>query len=197
MLDQEFIARHTTGYDEFAAHVRTLTWEHVLAATGLSRSEIEELARRAMNSERIIVCWAMGLTQHRHGVPTIREIVSILLLRGSIGKPGAGVCPVRGHSNVQGDRTMGIWEQMPDSFLDRLGAEFGFDPPRAHGVDSVAGVRAMRDGRAKVFVGVAGNFVRAMSDSLVTEAALRSLLDDGADLHQGSTAPTPWSARPR
>lgn len=174
VLDRAFIAEHTTGYDAFEAHTRTLTWEHVLAATGLSRSEIEELARRVMASERIIVCWAMGLTQHRHGVPTIREIASFLMLRGSIGKPGAGVCPVRGHSNVQGDRTMGIWERMPDAFLDRLGAEFGFDPPREHGVDSVAGVRAMRDGRAKVFVGVAGNFVRAMSDSLVTEAAMRS-----------------------
>lgn len=174
VLDREFIDTHTTGYDAFAAHARTLTWEHVLAATGLSRSEIEELARRAMNSERIIVCWAMGLTQHRHGVPTIREIASFLMLRGSIGKPGAGVCPVRGHSNVQGDRTMGIWERPTDAFLDALGAEFGFDPPREHGLDSVDGVRAMRDGRARVFVGVGGNFVRAMSDSLVTEAALRT-----------------------
>ncbi len=173
VLDREFIAAHTTGYDEFAAHARTLTWEHVLAATGLSRSEIEELARRAMESERIIVCWAMGLTQHRHGVPTIREIASFLMLRGSIGKPGAGVCPVRGHSNVQGDRTMGIWERPTEAFLDALAHEFGFEPPREHGLDSVEGVRAMRDGRARVFVGVGGNFVRAMSDSLVTEAALR------------------------
>ena len=120
------------------------------------------------------MCWAMGLTQHRHGVSTIRELVSFLLLRGNLGRRGAGVCPVRGHSNVQGDRTMGIWERVPDSFLDALGREFSFEPPRRHGFDSVAGVRAMRDGRARVFVGVAGNFVRAMSDSDVTEAALRS-----------------------
>ncbi len=127
-----------------------------------------------LRSRSVIVCWAMGLTQHRHGVPTIREIVSFLMLRGNLGRPGAGVCPVRGHSNVQGDRTMGIWERVPDRFLDALGREFDFEPPRRHGYDSVEGVRAMRDGRARVFVGVAGNFVRAMSDSDVTEAALRS-----------------------
>ena len=174
VLDREFIAAHTTGYDAFAAHTRAITWEHVLEATGLSRAEIEAMHREVLAAGRIIVCWAMGLTQHRHGVPTIREIVSFLMLRGNLGRPGAGVCPVRGHSNVQGDRTMGIWERVPDSFLDALAAEFGVDPPRAHGYDSVAGVRAMRDGKASVFVGVAGNFVRAMSDSDVTEAALRN-----------------------
>ncbi|WGX95473.1 FdhF/YdeP family oxidoreductase [Nocardioides sp. L-11A] len=174
VLDHEFIAAHTIGYDDFAAHTRTVTWEHVLEATGLTREEIEAVHREVLGARKVIVCWAMGLTQHRHGVPTIREIVSFLMLRGNLGRPGAGVCPVRGHSNVQGDRTMGIWERVPDSFLDALAAEFDFTPPRAHGYDSVAGVRAMRDGRASVFVGVAGNFVRAMSDSDVTEAALRS-----------------------
>ncbi|GAA3663203.1 FdhF/YdeP family oxidoreductase [Nocardioides ginsengisoli] len=174
VVDHEFIAAHTTGYDDFAAHARTISWDYVLDATGLTRAEIEEVRDRVLASRSVIVCWAMGLTQQRHGVPTIREVVSFLLLRGNIGRPGAGVCPVRGHSNVQGDRTMGIWERSPDWFLDALGAEFGFEPPRAHGYDSVDGVRAMRDGRAKVFVGVAGNFVRAMSDSDVTEAALRS-----------------------
>ncbi len=173
VLDREFIETHTTGYDAFAAHTRTLTWEHVLAATGLARTEVEELARLVMASDRIIVCWAMGLTQHRHGVPTIREVASFLMLRGNIGRPGAGVCPVRGHSNVQGDRTMGIWERPPAWFLDALADEFGFEPPREHGLDSVEGVRAMRDGRARVFMALGGNFVRAMSDSLVTEAALR------------------------
>ncbi|WP_377324203.1 FdhF/YdeP family oxidoreductase [Pimelobacter simplex] len=174
VLDHDYIAAHTTGFDAFAAHARTITWEHVLTATGLTRAEIEQVHAQVLASRRIIVCWAMGLTQHKHGVPTIRELVSFLLLRGNLGRPGAGVCPVRGHSNVQGDRTMGIWERVPDRFLDALAAEFDFAPPRAHGYDSVAGVRAMRDGRAKVFVGVAGNFVRAMSDSDVTEAALRS-----------------------
>ncbi|WP_408896554.1 FdhF/YdeP family oxidoreductase [Nocardioides sp. R1-1] len=174
VLDHDFIATHTTGYDDFAAHARTVAWEHVLQATGLTREEIEAAHREVLGAKRIIVCWAMGLTQHRHGVPTIREIASFLMLRGNIGRPGAGVCPVRGHSNVQGDRTMGIWERVPDAFLDALAAEFSFEPPRDHGYDSVAGVRAMRDGKARVFVGVAGNFVRAMSDSAVTEAALRS-----------------------
>ncbi|MCR1784385.1 FdhF/YdeP family oxidoreductase [Nocardioides carbamazepini] len=174
VLDHDFIAAHTIGYDAFAAHTRTVTWEHVLEATGLTAAEIEAVHREVLGARKVIVCWAMGLTQHRHGVPTIREIVSFLMLRGNLGRPGAGVCPVRGHSNVQGDRTMGIWERVPDSFLDALAAEFDFTPPRAHGYDSVAGVRAMRDGRASVFVGVAGNFVRAMSDSDVTEAALRN-----------------------
>ncbi|HWJ09943.1 MAG TPA: FdhF/YdeP family oxidoreductase [Nocardioides sp.] len=174
VLDHDFIAADTIGYDDFAAHVRTVTWDHVLQATGLAREEIEAVHREVLRAGKVIVCWAMGLTQHRHGVPTIREIVNFLLLRGNLGRPGAGVCPVRGHSNVQGDRTMGIWERVPDHFIDALREEFGFEPPREHGYDSVAGVRAMRDGRAKVFVGVAGNFVRAMSDSEVTEAALRS-----------------------
>ncbi|QYJ02507.1 FdhF/YdeP family oxidoreductase [Nocardioides panacisoli] len=173
VLDHDFIAEHTTGFEEFAAQVRDVSWDDVLSATGLTREEIEEAHRAVLGSKRIIVCWAMGLTQHRHGVPTIREIVNFLLLRGDLGRDGAGVCPVRGHSNVQGDRTMGIWERMPDAFLDRLAEEFQFSPPREHGVDSVAAVRALRDDRAKVFVGVAGNFVRAMSDSDVTEDALR------------------------
>ena len=141
----------------------------MLAATGLARAEIEQVHKRVLGSRKIIVCWAMGLTQHKHGVPTIREVVNFLLLRGNIGRPGAGVCPVRGHSNVQGDRTMGIWERMPQPFLDAIEHEFGFTPPAAHGLDSVDAIRAMRDGRAKVFVGVAGNFVRATPDSRVTD----------------------------
>lgn len=173
-LDRDYIDKHTTGFEEFAAQGADITWEQTLEATGLAREEIEAVHEKVLASRSVIVCWAMGLTQQKHGVPTIREIVNFLMLRGNIGKPGAGVCPVRGHSNVQGDRTMGIWEQMPDRFLDALGAEFDFEPPRKHGVDSVAGVRAMRDGKARVFVGVAGNFVRAMSDSDVTEAALRN-----------------------
>jgi molybdopterin-dependent oxidoreductase alpha subunit len=174
VLDLGYIETHTTGFEAFAEQSRAVTWEETLAATGLTREEIESVHNAVLGSSSIIVCWAMGLTQHKHGVPTIREVVNFLMLRGNIGKPGAGVCPVRGHSNVQGDRTMGIWERMPDWFLDSLGKEFGFDPPRRHGYDSVDGVRAMRDGHAKVFVGVAGNFVRAMSDSHVTEAALRN-----------------------
>ncbi|WP_250285921.1 MULTISPECIES: FdhF/YdeP family oxidoreductase [unclassified Frankia] len=173
VLDHGFLAAHTTGFDAFAEHLRTLSDDDVRAATGLADSEIDELARRVLAAEKIIVCWAMGLTQHANAVATIREVVNFLLLRGNIGRPGAGVCPVRGHSNVQGDRTMGIWERMPDAFLDALGAEFGFAPPRRHGHDVVNAIRAMRDGRVKVFVGMGGNFVAAAPDTAVSEAAMR------------------------
>ncbi|NLU68368.1 FdhF/YdeP family oxidoreductase [Streptomyces sp. HNM0574] len=174
VLDRAFLDAHTSGFDAFAAHIRTTSWDAVLAATGLTREEIEDVHARVLRSRSVVVCWAMGLTQHKHGVPTIREVVNFLLLRGNIGRPGAGVCPVRGHSNVQGDRTMGIWERMPGAFLDALGREFGFTPPRAHGLDSVDAIRAMRDGRARVFLGFAGNFVRASPDSEATERALRT-----------------------
>ncbi|MCW8375937.1 FdhF/YdeP family oxidoreductase [Streptomyces justiciae] len=174
VLDRAFIEAHTTGYDAFAEHIRETSWDAVLEATGLTRDEIEQVHERVLASRSVIVCWAMGLTQHKHGVPTIREVVNFLLLRGNIGRPGAGVCPVRGHSNVQGDRTMGIWERMPQAFLDSLEREFGFAPPTRHGLDSVDSIRAMRDGHAKVFLGVAGNFVRATPDSDVTEQALRN-----------------------
>ncbi|MFD7155561.1 FdhF/YdeP family oxidoreductase [Kribbella sp. NPDC059898] len=173
VLDHEFIRRNTVGFEAFAEHARKADWNDVLAATGLTLEEIVEVHERVLRSKKVIVCWAMGLTQQKHGVPTIREVVNFLLLRGNIGRPGAGVCPVRGHSNVQGDRTMGVWEQMPQEFLDALGREFGFTPPAEHGVDSVGAIRAMRDGRAKVFVGAAGNFVRAAPDSDVTEEAMR------------------------
>ncbi|MFD3441814.1 FdhF/YdeP family oxidoreductase [Streptomyces sp. NPDC058685] len=173
VLDQDFIRSSTSGFEDFSRHARTIAWDDVLTATGLTREEIDDVRDAVLNSERVIVCWAMGVTQQNHAVPTIREIVNFLMLRGNLGKAGAGACPVRGHSNVQGDRTMGIWEQMPDSFLDALEREFGFEPPRAHGLDSVNSIRAMREGRIKVFLGVAGNFVRAAPDSDVTEDAMR------------------------
>ncbi|GAA3195356.1 FdhF/YdeP family oxidoreductase [Actinocorallia longicatena] len=172
-VDHEFVAAHTAGYPEFAAAAAKLDWAEVLEATGLERAEIEQVHQEVLRSSKIIVCWAMGLTQHKNSVATIREIVDFLLLRGNIGRPGAGVCPVRGHSNVQGDRTMGIYEKPSPAFLDALGAEFGFTPPREHGHDTVESIRAMRDGRVKVFFGMGGNFVRATPDSAVTEAALR------------------------
>ncbi|MDT9593731.1 FdhF/YdeP family oxidoreductase [Nocardioides zeae] len=174
VLDHRFIEEDTHGFEEFAAHTRQVAWDDVLRATGLTREEIEEAHRAVLSSKKVIVCWAMGLTQQKHAVPTIREIVNFLLLRGNLGRHGAGVCPVRGHSNVQGDRTMGIWEKMPDAFLDALGQEFSFEPPRDHGWDSVDAIRAMRDGRARFFLAAAGNFVRAAPDSEVTEAALRN-----------------------
>ncbi|MEU9841564.1 FdhF/YdeP family oxidoreductase [Actinomadura sp. NPDC048032] len=172
-LDREFLDAHAHGFEAFREHALGLDWDDVLVATGLTREEIAATLGDVLAAERIVVCWAMGLTQHRNSVPTIREIVNFLLLRGNIGRPGAGVCPVRGHSNVQGDRTMGIWERPKPAFLDALAAEFGFEPPREHGLDTVGAIRAMRDGRAKVFLGMGGNFVRATPDSAVTEAALR------------------------
>jgi molybdopterin-dependent oxidoreductase alpha subunit len=174
VLDTAFIDAHTQGFDSYAAHVRKLSWDDVAAATGLGRPEIEGLRDDLLAAKKVVVCWAMGLTQHRNSVATIREIVNVLLLQGNIGRPGAGVCPVRGHSNVQGDRTMGIYEKPSAAFLDALAAEFRFDPPRAHGFDTVDAIRAMRDGRAKVFVAMGGNFVSATPDTAVTEAALRS-----------------------
>jgi molybdopterin-dependent oxidoreductase alpha subunit len=174
VLDFEFIDTHTTGFAEFAQHARQISWADVLDATVLSREEIEQVVDRVLASRKVIVCWAMGVTQQKHGVATVREIVSFLMLRGNLGRPGTGVCPVRGHSNVQGDRTMGIWEKMPQSFLDALEREFGFAPPSRHGLDAVDSIRAMRDGRAKVFVGFAGNFVRATPDSELTEQAMRN-----------------------
>jgi molybdopterin-dependent oxidoreductase alpha subunit len=173
-VDEAFVAQYTHGFDEYAAHVRELDWDSVDEATGLSREQITRVARMFAESERTIVCWAMGLTQHKHSVPTIREIANVVLMRGMIGKPGAGLCPVRGHSNVQGDRTMGIWEKMPEEFLGALEREFGIPVPREHGHDTVTGIRAMRDGLAKVFIAVGGNFASATPDTAVTEAALRS-----------------------
>ncbi|MFF8648954.1 FdhF/YdeP family oxidoreductase [Streptomyces griseoluteus] len=172
-VDGEFVREHTHGYEEFADAAAKADWDETLAATGLTRAEIERALEMVLASKRTIVCWAMGLTQHKHSVPTIREVVNFLLLRGNIGRPGAGVCPVRGHSNVQGDRTMGIFERPAHAFLDALEREFGFAPPREHGFDVVQAIRALRDGEAKVFFAMGGNFVSASPDTEVTEAAMR------------------------
>ena len=172
-LDHDFINTHTTGFDVWAEHMRHIDWEFVESTTGLSRAQITEAAQMIRDSGATIYCWAMGLTQHRNSVATIKEIVNVALAQGNIGKRGAGLCPVRGHSNVQGDRTMGIWEKPPEHFLDALQAEFGFDPPRKHGFDTVDAIRALRDGKARVFVGLGGNFVQAAPDTGVTMEAMR------------------------
>ncbi|CDR11584.1 FdhF/YdeP family oxidoreductase [Streptomyces iranensis] len=172
--DEEFIREHTHGFEEFAAAARAADWDETLSATGLDRADIDRALRMVLDSKRTIVCWAMGLTQHKHSVPTIREVVNFLLLRGNVGRPGAGVCPVRGHSNVQGDRTMGIFERPAPAFLDALEREFGFAPPREHGFDVVRAIRALRDGQAKVFFAMGGNFVAASPDTEVTESAMRT-----------------------
>jgi molybdopterin-dependent oxidoreductase alpha subunit len=174
VVDREFIAAHCANFDEYEARTRAVDIDTVLEATGIDRTQLELVAKMMAASQRTIVCWAMGLTQHRHAVSMISEIVNVLLMRGMIGKPGAGLCPVRGHSNVQGDRTMGIWEKMPETFLASLDARFGIVSPRAAGVDTVDAIRAMRDGRAKVFMGMGGNFAMATPDTAVTEPALRS-----------------------
>ncbi|WP_327175165.1 FdhF/YdeP family oxidoreductase [Streptomyces sp. NBC_01335] len=172
-VDTAFVDEHTHGYEEFARAAREADWDDTLTATGLDRADIEKALGLVLASERTIVCWAMGLTQHKHSVPTIREVVNFLLLRGNIGRPGAGVCPVRGHSNVQGDRTMGIYERPAPAFLDALDREFGITSPRHHGYDVVRAIRALRDGDAKVFFAMGGNFVAATPDTDVTEAAMR------------------------
>ena len=173
VLDHDFIAEHCDGFEEFAEHIQRVDDEEVERATGLSTAEIDELAERYLSSDRVIIAWAMGVTQHRRSVDTIKEIINLLLLRGNIGKPGAGASPIRGHSNVQGDRTMGVWEQMPDSFLDALGAEFSFEPPRDHGVDAVHGIRALAEGKIKVWMGLGGNLLGAISDTNLAESAMR------------------------
>lgn len=172
-VDRGFVAEHCDGYDELVAHLAAASWDDIDRATGLERSDVDAALAMVLDADRIIVCWAMGLTQHRNSVPTIREIVNLLLLRGSIGRQGAGLCPVRGHSNVQGDRTMGIFEKPEAPFLDALAAEFGFEPPREPGYDVVDAIRAMRDGEVDVFFGLGGNFVAAAPDTDVTAAAMR------------------------
>ncbi len=173
VVDREFVEAHTHGFDEWATSLRSLDWADVDEATGLDRAAIDDTVRDVLAAKSVIVCWAMGLTQHKNSVATIREVVNFLLLRGNVGRPGAGVCPVRGHSNVQGDRTMGIYEKPAAAFLDALRDEFGFEPPRHHGHDTVEAIRALRSGDAKVFFAMGGNFVAATPDSAVTEAAMR------------------------
>ncbi|HKR02650.1 MAG TPA: FdhF/YdeP family oxidoreductase, partial [Pyrinomonadaceae bacterium] len=172
ILDQEFIKEQTDGFDNFARAIREVKWEELIEQSGVERALMRQAAEIMMRSERTICCWAMGLTQHRNAVANIQEIVNLLLLRGQIGKPGAGVCPVRGHSNVQGDRTMGIWERPTKTFLASLAKEFNFEPPREHGYDTVESIKAMHAGRGKVFFALGGNFLSATPDTEYTARAL-------------------------
>jgi molybdopterin-dependent oxidoreductase alpha subunit len=175
VIDWVFVRNHTERFEEFRQALDRLSFDELVAESGVSRAEMRRAAELYVGAERVIACWAMGITQHRHGVANVQEIANLLFLRGNIGKPGAGVCPVRGHSNVQGDRTMGIWEKPKAAFLDRLGEEFGFAPPRAHGFDSVQAIRAMHDGRAEVFFAMGGNFAVATPDTAYTAEALGRL----------------------
>jgi molybdopterin-dependent oxidoreductase alpha subunit len=173
VLDHEFIREQTEGFESFTQALKEVSWDEIIEQSGIAREQIREAARIMIASERTIICWAMGLTQHRNAVANIQEIVNLLLLRGQIGKPGAGACPVRGHSNVQGDRTMGIWERPTESFLDSLSKEFKFEPPREFGLDTVESIKAMHAGAGKVFFALGGNFLSATPDTEYTAKALR------------------------
>jgi len=172
-LDRQFIDQYTTGFEEFAAHVCATPWDQILEISALTREQIRTAAEIAMRAKRIICCWAMGLTQHKNAVATIQEVMNFLLLGGNIGKRGAGPCPIRGHSNVQGDRTMGIWERMTDAFRDKLGREFQFSPPRGHGTNTVETIKKMHEGEIQFFFAMGGNFLAAPPDTEYTAKALQ------------------------
>jgi molybdopterin-dependent oxidoreductase alpha subunit len=174
LLDRAFLEHHTAGLDAYRAAVEATSWEAILDQSGLTRDAIAAMADVYLGAQRVIATWAMGVTQHRHSVATIREIANLLFLRGHIGRPGAGLCPVRGHSNVQGDRTVGINERPPAALLDALEQHFGLAMPRRHGHNVLAAIRAMRDGRARAFIGLGGNFLRATPDTPVVARALAS-----------------------
>ncbi len=173
VFDKEFIADHTEGYNDLVSHLKTQNLTALAEQCGITIVEIKQAVEIIKHKKKIIACWAMGLTQHKNAVDSIKEIVNLLLLKGSIGKPGAGTCPVRGHSNVQGDRTMGIYEKPSAKFCDAIQNAFGFDPPRKPGYDTVESIYAMHNGKAKVFFALGGNFLSATPDTLFTAEALR------------------------
>ena len=174
VFNHQFIKEKTNGLEEMLLDLDSYKIEDLLPQTGLSLDTIQKATDMIINNDKIIICWAMGLTQHKNSVDNIRELVNILLLKGSIGKKGAGTCPVRGHSNVQGDRTMGIWEKMPAKFLDKLEETFQFQSPRKHGFDVVEAIEAMHQKKAKIFFGMGGNFVSATPDTTFTAKALQN-----------------------
>jgi formate dehydrogenase major subunit len=173
VVDHSFIESQTEGFDAYREARSVLDWAETERATGLSRAEITKVAGMMAASKATVICWALGLTQQPHSVDTLREIINLLLLQGNFGKRGAGACPVRGHSNVQGDRTMGIWEKPKESFLAALDQEFGFHMPRDHGYDSVETQHALEKGDVDVFVSMGGNFAAAGSDTAALEEGLK------------------------
>jgi molybdopterin-dependent oxidoreductase alpha subunit len=175
VLDVDFIEQHTHEFEAFAEDLRRTNWDDILRASGLMREQIQRIAAIYIQAKAVIICYGMGITQHRTGAANVQQIANLLLLRGNFGKPGAGICPVRGHSNVQGDRTVGIDEKPSVALLDSIKRVFGFDPPRDHGHTVTDAVQAMLDDRAKVFVGMGGNFVAAVPDRPLIEAAMRKL----------------------
>lgn len=174
VFDQAFIEQYTEGFDEFWADIQAVDLDECIRASGIEQTQLEQVAELLCNNDRIIACWAMGLTQHPNSVAMIKQVVNLLLAKGSIGKQGAGTCPVRGHSNVQGDRSMGIWEKPPQALLDNLEKRFGFTPPAQHGYDTVEAIKAMYENKAKVFFAMGGNFLSATPDTVYTAKALQN-----------------------
>lgn len=173
VVDQAFINEVTDGFAAYKSARAEIDWDATEEATGLTRTQITEVARLLIESKASIFCWALGLTQQPHSVPTLKEIINLLLLQGNFGKPGAGACPVRGHSNVQGDRTMGIWEKPTEQLLEALDAEFGIESPRAHGYDSTEALDAFENNEVDVFVSMGGNFALANSETELLEAGMQ------------------------
>ena len=196
VLDRAFLGAYTAGFEAWRRAIERTPWSALESGSGLGRAALREAAELYAEADRSIACWAMGVTQHRNGVANVQEILNLLLLRGNIGVPGAGPCPVRGHSNVQGDRTVGIHERPAPALLDALAREFAFEPPREPGHDSVATIRAMDEGRVRAFVGLGGNFAVASPDSELTARALErcelsvqvSTKLNRSHLHSGSEA---------
>ena len=174
ILDEAFIASKTAGFEEFKSELQDHDLATLIDRSGISESELDAVAQLLADHSKIIACWGMGLTQHVNGVDNIQEVVNLLLMKGSIGKPGAGTCPVRGHSNVQGDRTVGIAERPPKELLDKISENFGFTPPEEEGLGVVAAIKAMYEGKVKVFIGMGGNFLSAAPDTDYTSKAFHN-----------------------
>lgn len=174
VFDHEFIKEYTSGYDELLTSIRHYDVDQLLQLAGISREQAMETINVLKQKSKIIVCWAMGITQHKNAVDSIKEIVNLLLLKGSIGKPGAGTCPVRGHSNVQGDRTVGVWDKPKKELTEKIKEVYGFDAPKEDGYDVVKSIAAMHEGKAKVFFGLGGNFLSATPDTNYTAQALQN-----------------------
>jgi len=172
-IDWNYVRQNTAGIEALLDDLRAADWNDIVQGSGISRADIQTAAEWTQSAERIILCWCLGVTQHHNGTRNVQEMMNLLMLRGAVAKPGAGPCCVRGHSNVQGDRTMGVWERPKPEFLDRLAQAFQFDPPRHHGVDSQRAVLAMQAGKIKVFVSLGGNFLMAVSDTHFTAQALQ------------------------
>ena len=173
-LDYTFIKTNTAGFEEYKENILSKEWDSLIEETSLPKKDVIEIAELYVQSDKTICCWAMGLTQHQHGVATIEEVMNLLLLKGNIGKEGAGACPVRGHSNVQGDRTVGISEVPKEDFLTKIDSVFNFTSPRSHGYDVVHAIKAMHKEKNKVFIGLGGNFADAAPDTKITYEALRA-----------------------